>query len=108
MLTEKDLNYTYHQETAQIIPPHTLEALIRYRDHGLPPGSFLTAFLSNNLMEALGRADIENLQNFAAIGYFIYNAIPERSHGSMSKVATWIEERSSDMYKNKKKKEQPE
>ena len=43
------------------IPEHTKGALDRYVDHGLEPGGFLTAVLTNDLFGAVARADSENI-----------------------------------------------
>lgn len=93
MITERDMVFTYHHETFQHVPAHTLESLVRYRDNGTPTGGFLAAFLSNNLMGAIGRADLENLRNLAAIGYFVYNAMPAESWGSEERVDAWIKKK---------------
>ena len=38
------------------LPPHMHDVMRLYIEHGIEPGSFLTAVLSNDLMKALGKA----------------------------------------------------
>ena len=68
------------------IPAHTRDALILYVEHGIPPGGFLTSVLSNDLMGAVGRADVFNLAAIPVIAKFIYNEMPANSHGSLDRV----------------------
>ncbi len=65
-------------------------ALERYLNHGIMPGSFMTAVLENNLMEACGRADHENIRNLPNIVGYIYNHIPSSSWGSKEKVNEFL------------------
>lgn len=73
-----------------MIPPNTLAALQRYVEHGIPTGGFLNAVLSNELFEAMGRADWENRAALFEIVQFIYNELPSTCHGSPAKVAAWL------------------
>ncbi len=71
--------------------PITLAALERYRDCHCPTGSFLQAILENNLMEAVGRADDDNLRDIVEIVRFVYWDMPHTCHGSPKIVAAWVE-----------------
>jgi len=62
-----------------------------YVDHGVPPGQFLTAVLTNDLFHAVGRADPDSLQHLQGICRYIYNDIPLVCWGSHDRVATWLE-----------------
>lgn len=44
------------------IPVLTQEGIIRYVEHKIPPGSFLSAVLCNDLRTAVFRADKSNIQ----------------------------------------------
>lgn len=68
-----------------------VESLDRYVKHGIPPGSFLLAVLSNDLMQAVNRADEESAANLREIVSHVYNRLPSGSHGSMEKVEAWVE-----------------
>lgn len=72
------------------IPARMMCGLQRYFDQGVPPGDFLMAVLENNLMEATGRADDENLANLPAYAAYLYNDAPAAAHGSPEKVRAWL------------------
>lgn len=72
------------------VPEHCQGGLVRYIVHGIPPGSFLLAVLTNDLMGALGKADEVNRDALHAYGSFLYNDAPADCHGSPAKVAAWI------------------
>lgn len=65
-------------------------ALERYLNHGIMPGSFMTAVLENNLKEAIGRADSDNSANLKNIVGYIYNHLPSHSWGSPEKVKNYL------------------
>jgi len=68
---------------------YMVPALRRYVEHGIMPGSFMTAVLEGNLYTAAFKADADN---FAALGQwcrFIYNNLPAGCYGSPSNVANW-------------------
>lgn len=65
-------------------------ALDRYVNDRLPPGSFLTAVLENNLKDAVGRADSFNIINLHNIVGYIYNYAPQICWGSPAKVDAWL------------------
>lgn len=71
------------------IPAYMQPALISWVNHGVRPGSFLTAVLENNLMEAVGRADNTNALHLKDYAAFLYNAAPSDCHGSTQKVDAW-------------------
>ena len=72
------------------IPDYMIGGLTRYLLNGIPPGSFLTAVLSNDLMEALGHADYENQTALPAYGTFLYNYAPRNCKGSPEAVREWL------------------
>ncbi len=80
-------SYTFRHWT---IRPDMLEALRDYVTYGRPLGWFLTKVLENNLVEALGAADDENLVTIPAFGAWLYNEAPSRCWGSAEKVAAWL------------------
>lgn len=83
----------YYDPTANwsLIPQYMHGAVKRYVMHGIPPGSFLTAVLSNDLKEAYGRADDENSAAMRGWVQFIYSYTPSPSQGSPECVRAWIE-----------------
>lgn len=74
-------------------PENCRATLERFIEHGIPMGSFLTCFLSNDLMGALGRADSTNVRQFKEIGMFLYNYAPPACYGSAAKVLRYAESR---------------
>lgn len=67
-----------------------MDVIQRYIEHGIAPGHFLSAVLDNDLREAVGRADDENLANLPAfVGYF-YNEAPSQCWGSPEKRRAWL------------------
>lgn len=73
-----------------IIPEHMHGAVSRYVMHGISPGQFLTAVLSNDLMEAFGRADDDNAAAMHGWVRFLYNYMPSQSKGSPEAFRAWI------------------
>lgn len=69
---------------------HIKESLERYVEHKIPTGGFLEAVLSNNLVEAVGRADSENIQRLPEIVRYVYNKLPSSCWGSPEKVKEWL------------------
>ena len=71
------------------IPERMRGGIMRFYEHGLPPGDFLTAVIDNDLKEAIGRADGTNkylLWNY--INWF-YNHAPSGSWGFPGAVEKW-------------------
>ncbi len=60
----------------ELLPEHMREGMRRYIEKGAEVGSFLMAVLSNDLMEAAGRADHINLERLADYAHFLYNYAP--------------------------------
>jgi len=59
------------------ISDRMMDAINQYIENGIEPGDFLTAVICNDLREACGRADDENLANLPAfVGYFHSRAPP--------------------------------
>lgn len=76
---------------AYYIPLRMLPGLERYINHGSTPGHFLVAVLSNNLKEAVWRADSENIKNLPAYISYLYNEAPAGCWGSLEAMNAWIE-----------------
>ena len=69
-------------EWSEKVPDYTLEALQRYFEYGLPPGSFLSSVLRNDLMGALTTADEYNKEALADICSLIHWEFPTTIYGS--------------------------
>jgi len=70
-----------------------MQAVIRYIEHGAPPGHFVTAVIQNNLFEAMRRADLENRALLHAWCSWFYNKAPSMCYGSKDKMDMWMEAR---------------
>lgn len=97
-----DANFGSPMEVQEFDPPPTspmnpqrvsiecLDGLRRYLHHGVKPGDFLTAVISNDLREAVGRADNNNMEIIPAYVYIMYNHFPRGSWGSPENMTAWI------------------
>lgn len=70
------------------IPSYMHDGIKLYIEHGIMPGSFLTAVFANDFMEMCRRADDINQRAFFEYGRMIYSA-PIGCHGSIEKVKEW-------------------
>ncbi len=75
------------------IPRSIEDGLRRYVQDHCPTGDFLYAVLSNDLMEAMGRADENNRVALFEICTYIWNYLPGACWGSKEKVDRWLSER---------------
>lgn len=73
-----------------LVPAHMWDGVRNYFVNRFPPGHFLTALLSNDLMEAFGRADDVNTSNMRRWCQFLYNHAPRGSYGSPGAVRAWL------------------
>ena len=72
------------------IPRRMGPGIINYIDNHILPGSFLQAVFENNLVDAVGRADQENINNIAAYSNYLYWEAPTACWGSPEKVKKWV------------------
>jgi hypothetical protein len=79
------------------IPAHMQAALRRYVLEGIKPGDFLTAVICNDLRNAVGRADSENLPLLSLYVMWFYNIAPGTCWGSHEAMLKWLAERQADV-----------
>ena len=72
------------------IPDRMLPAIKAYVETGCPVGDFLHAVLTNDLADACGRADDENMANIPAYIAYLWNEVPSVCWGSKEKVDAWL------------------
>ncbi len=72
------------------IPLHMQEALTRYVVDRVAPGNFLQAVISNDLRDACGRADADNLQLLPTYVKWLYNVAPGGCWGSPENYKAWL------------------
>lgn len=75
------------------LPEHMRDAMLRWIEHGISPGSFLRAVLVNDLVSSIHYADNINISRIPDYGRYLYNHAPSRCWGSPAKVAAWEEHR---------------
>ena len=73
------------------IPSRMGPGITRYLEHRVQPGSFLSAVICNDLQEAVGWADEENVINLPAYAYYFYNEVDSRAWGSVEAMKRWLE-----------------
>jgi hypothetical protein len=79
------------RQAAEVLPSQIREAIDRYSVHGYRTGDFLYAFLSNDLSEAVGRADPANVRLLAEIRDYVLEFVPDSAWGSKEKVEAWLD-----------------
>lgn len=72
-----------------LCPPFTKECIDRWVRYAQPTGHFLSAVLSNDLKEAVARADSDNLAGLVHIVAYLYNRCPSGCWGSPERVREW-------------------
>lgn len=72
------------------VPNILIEGLAKYVEHKIPTGDFLRAILSNDLMQAVSRADNYNINYLREIVTYIHSELPVGCYGSKEAVERWI------------------
>lgn len=70
--------------------PDVKWSLDNYVSQRIPTGGFLQAVLENNLLEAFGSADSDNLRDLQEIVQYCYWELPSSCWGSPQKVREWL------------------
>lgn len=71
------------------IPEYMAEGIEMWMEHGIAPGGFLMAVVSNDLKGARAHADETNRDLLPNYCKFFYNEAPSRCWGSKENVADW-------------------
>lgn len=83
---QQEVFYRFNQ---YYIPQRMAWGIESYIERGVIPGDFLQAVICNDLKNAVGYADDENIQNLPAyVGYF-YNNAPIGCWGSKNAMKIW-------------------
>lgn len=90
-LTEENVGQWFEGQYAAI-PEHERRAMENYVLHGVAPGKFLTAVISNDLRNAVGYADETNLPLLKIYVQWFYNLAPMYSHGTLASLDNWARE----------------
>lgn len=75
----------------QPFPEHVREGLSLFLGAGIKPGSYLTAVLESNLLEAVRRADLHSEAATFAIVRWLVSMAPAVAWGNRTQVNFWIE-----------------
>jgi hypothetical protein len=82
--------YAEERNPYESIPEHIYESLVAYARERRPTGHFLEAVLSNDLYEAVNRADHNCMRELRLIVICVTNSLPKDSYGSEEKYEAWI------------------
>ena len=88
---EKQMNIDYNT-----LPDRLRHGMKLYVDHGIDPGSFLMAVLTNNLIGALNTADPNNLRDLKEIVNWFHGELPGGCWGTEDVVENWIRSKHDD------------
>lgn len=72
------------------LPEHIRGGIKRYIEEKIPPGGFLTAVLSNDLVRSFASADHVNRHMMFDIVKWLYNEAPKNCWGSPERVKAWL------------------
>ena len=76
---------------AREVPEHLHAGIIAYLTAGVPPGGYLRAVLSNDLTEAVKRADASGREGgLIALVMFLFHDAPHPAWGSPKAVSDWM------------------
>ena len=78
-----------YKDNLRMLPSHMHYAIKAWIERGEHPGGFLTALLSNDLMDAFGRADEDNTAAMRNWVVYLYNYAPSGCFGSPEKFKAW-------------------
>ena len=73
------------------VPSYMHGAVVRYMEEGIPPGSFLSAVINNDLREACSRADDTNKLALHSYVMWFYNWAPVGTWGHPDAVRDWCQ-----------------
>lgn len=80
---------TQYLEKLNTLPFHMQATVRLWIERAIPPGSFLTAVLCNDLFEALGRADEVNANALKNYAIYFYSFAPSGCYGSTERFSEW-------------------
>ena len=71
--------------------PGSVQGMQLYFEHGIMPGSFLSALLCNDLLLACGKADDMNRHLLFEHVAWLFNEAPAAAYGSPAACKRWCE-----------------
>lgn len=76
-----------------LIPAHMIGIVRRYIEHGVEPGNFLEAMLTNDLRGACYYADTTNRHAIFNYVMFFHNYAPSECWGSKQRFEAWMKQK---------------
>ena len=73
------------------LPAYMVPGMYNYLSNKIPPGSFMSAVLCNDLYLACQTADSTNRFRLFAYMDFLHNEAPPKSFGSYDAYKSWLE-----------------
>ena len=73
-----------------LVPLSIINSLDIYVNHRIKTGSFLRAVLENNLVDAVGRADYNNIRILPEIVQYCHDNLPHNCWGSSKIVKEFL------------------
>ena len=89
-ITEFKTSRLYQSLAEAHIPEYMHDGVIRYIVNHIAPGDFLEAVISNDLREAVARADSENREALVHWVIWFYNHAPSACWGSTKRLKQWL------------------
>lgn len=77
---------------ASNVPEHLHDGLLLYLEHGIAPGSFLLAVLTNDLLGAVKHGDADCQAHLADLVRFLYQHAPMGAWVTRENVDAWMDE----------------
>ena len=74
----------------RLVPKHLQRDILAYVILGKQPSGFREAVLRNNLMDAVDRANEEEMAALKSVAEFIFNYVPSGCWGSKKKIDSWF------------------
>ncbi len=84
------------------VPDRMMGGIRRYIEHGIKPGDFLVAVITNNLLDSVTLSDDENLVNLPAFVHYFYNEAPAICWGSKEKMDNWVKAKHEERVRKKR------
>lgn len=87
----KELSTYRGTEYEPLLENGTLGSLERYEKDGIPTGDFLRCVCENDLFGAVAHADFFHQAYLALVVRFVYNEMPNGTHGFRGVQSSWRE-----------------
>lgn len=78
-----------YKEGLGLLPEHMRGGMERWITHGISPGSFLEAILSNDLAGAVSTADAVNIGLLGLYVQYLHHYAPAACWGSVANCEAW-------------------